>query len=720
MKKQAKWIYPKWEKEDVCPVFIRDFSLEETPKRAVLTITAHGVYEACINGEKVGDAVLMPGWTSYQTRLQYQEYDVTPLLAEENRLEVTVGPGWYSSPMPGWIDKEEREKKKKEPKALYISLHLWWNDGREQVIESDESFRVKESKVRFSEIYDGETYDASFESDETWEVETPEWGTDNLIPQQGEWIKEQERVQAKSIFVTPKGETVVDFGQEVTGYVSFTLSAQKGDRVEISHGEVLDRNGNFYTENYRGAKAKICYICRDGEQTYHPKLTFFGFRYIRLDVFPGQPKAEQFEAVPVHSDMKRTGWIRTSDSLLNQLFSNIIWGQKGNFLDVPTDCPQRDERLGWTGDAEVFCKTASYNFDTERFFEKWLADMSADQRPDGSIPHVIPDMPQINSGSAAWDDAAAICPWQMYLTYGNKEILRNQFSCMKKYIDYIGNSTETPGLWTGGTHYGDWLGLDAPEGSYRGSSNEDFIASAHYAHSVQLFVKAGKVLGEDMTEYEKLYETIRQTFREHFPVYHTQTEHVLAVWFELAENLQETADALAEMIQKCGVKLQTGFVGTPYLLHVLSRYGHSDLAYRLLLRREYPSWLYPVEKGATTIWEHWDGIMQDGGFWSADMNSFNHYAYGAVADWIYEEAAGIHAVEEAPGFEKIRIEPHPDTSLDWLEASIDTRRGRVSSKWEHRDGGIRYEITVPSDAVIVIDKKERTVKKGSYLFFGKQ
>ena len=706
---------------DVCPVFVKEFTGKAV--KAQLSVTAMGVYEAVLNGKRVGDFVLAPGWTSYDKRLQVQTYDVTQLLQEENRLEITVGKGWYRSPVPGWIPQEKKEARAAESAGLTAVLHIEKEDGTSEDICTDESWLAGESRIRFSEIYDGETYDASFETAQYQPAVCFEGKTQTLIPQQGEEIHEQDHVAAASVFTTPAGETVVDFGQEVTGYVCFTVDAKAGDVVEISHGEVLDKDGNFYNANYRNAKAKIHYTCRDGVQTYKPVMTFFGFRYIRLDRFPGTPVPEQFAAIAVHSDMKRTGHLESSDPLLNQLFSNVVWGQKGNFLDVPTDCLQRDERMGWTGDAQAFIKTASYNFDVKRFFTKWLADMAADQLPDGSIGHVVPTW-DVGSGSAAWDDAATICPWQIYMTYGDPAILRQQFDCMKKYIGFITNSTKDPYLWTGGEHYADWLGLDAPVGSYKGSSRADFIASAFYAHSTSLLVKAGKVLGEDVSEYETLYENIVKTFRKTFTDYRTQTEYVLAVHFHLAEDEQAAADALAEKVVADGSKLQTGFVGTPYLLHVLSSYGHTDLAYTLLLRREYPSWLYPVTRGATTIWEHWDGIMENGDFWSTDMNSFNHYAYGAVADWVYEVAAGIKPVEEAPGFDRIHIAPQPDPRLEWLEASIETRHGLVRSRWtwvcpDGKNKKVRYEILTPSPAVIVTDGVERTVEAGEYVFFSK-
>ena len=716
----GKWIGPAQSMGDVCPVFAREFNKGDFPGKEVesvqLQVTALGVYEAQLNGKRIGDYVLAPGWTSYETRHQYQCYDITELVEDRNRLEITVGKGWYRSPVPGWITEEGKAQRAAIPAGLIAEIKITFTDTTTAVIPTDETWQAAESRIRFSEIYDGEVYDASFEVSDYQPVVLLERTTGNLIPQQGEKITEHEYVKAARCFTAPNGEVVVDFGQEVTGYIQFTVDAKAGEKVEISHGEVLDKDGNFYNANYRSAKSKIYYTCCDGVQTYKPKMTFFGFRYIRLDQFPGTPCADQFYAVAVHSDMKRTGRLRSSNPLLNQLFSNIIWGQKGNFLDVPTDCPQRDERMGWTGDAQAFVKTASYNFDVDRFFTKWLADMAADQRPDGSIGHEVPTL-YVGSGSAAWDDAAAICPWQIYLTYGDKEILRQQFDCMKKYIGFIANSTKDPYLWTGGEHYEDWLGLDAPVGSYKGSSRADFIASAFYAYSTSLVVKAGRVLGEDISEYERLYQGIVDTFRKTFTDYRTQTEHVLAVHFGLAEDPQKTADALAEMIKACGSKLQTGFVGTPYLLHVLSSYGHTELAYTLLLRTEYPSWLYPVTKGATTVWEHWDGIMENGDFWSTDMNSFNHYAYGAVADWVYEAAAGIQTVEDAPGFARVKIAPQPDSRLDWLEASIETRKGTVRSLWKQEEGRIRYEITTPSPAEIVIAGKTMEVEAGDYIFY---
>ena len=719
MFEKAKWISASEPVGDPAPEFRKRWKLPAGKEvaEAKLVITARGVYEACINGKRVGTFVLAPGWTAYDSRLQVQTYDVASLLRPENELSVLVGKGWYASRMPGWFQSEEIDSRRKRQTALIAELCLRFADGSEERIGTDESWLWRESGIRFSEIYDGETCDASLTPGAERACAMAEAGPDNLIPQEGEEIREMERVAAERVFRTPKGEWVVDFGQEITGYPEFTVEAKAGEKIRILHGEMLDRDGNFYNENYRSAKAEINYICRDGRQTWHPRLTFFGFRYLKLDAFPGEPKAEQFTGIAVYSNIRRTGSIRTGHANLNRLISNVFWGQRGNFLDIPTDCPQRDERLGWTGDAQVFSKAASLNFDVERFFTKWLHDLAAEQRPDGGVGSVYPDYLPGDQSSAAWGDAATIIPWQIYQTYGNPDILRDQFESMKKWVGYITGATKEKNLWIGGVHFGDWLGLDAPVGSYKGSSREDFIASAFYARSTELVVRAGEVLGEDVEAYRKLHRAIVAAFRKKFPEYRTQTEHVLAVHFLLAEDPRKTADALAEMIRKDGGQLKTGFVGTPYVLHVLSEYGHADLAWSLLLREKYPSWLYAVTKGATTIWEHWDGIMENGDFWSADMNSFNHYAYGSVIDWLYEKAAGIRHEESDAGFSRAVIAPLPDPRIGWMEAELETRHGKIRSKWQYEGERVRYEITVEMPARVILAGKERELPAGSYLFW---
>jgi len=713
----SSWITVSRDTGDAAPVFRRTFTAEKPVSEAALEITALGVYTAVLNGQRAGDFVLAPGWTSYARRLQVQVCDVTALLKEENELQVTVGRGWFRSPIPGWIESEDKRRRTAQPCGLIAVLRVRYADGSEENIGTDESWQWAESPVRFSEIYDGETYDAGFAPADWQSAKLLDWTKEILIPQEGLPVRETERIAARRVFRTPKGETVVDFGQEVTGYAEFTADAHAGDEVYFNHAEVLDRDGNFYHDNYRSAKAEVKYICREGRQTWHPQLTFFGFRYIRLLSWPGEARPEAFTAIAVHSDMKRTGWLESGSAELNQLFSNIVWGQRGNFLDIPTDCPQRDERLGWTGDAEAFVRAAGYFFDVEQFFRKWLRDLAADQDENGGVGSVIPNVLPDDPPAAAWGDAATIVPWQIYQTYGSRSVLEDQYDSMQKWVDYIPSITGTADLWTGWKQFGDWLGLDAPSGSYKGSSRDDFTASAFYANSLDLLIKTGKLLGKDVSPWEAQYRRTVKAFREAFPDYRTQTEHILAVRFHLAEDEQKTADQLADMIRKDGTQLRTGFMGTPHILHVLSEHGHSDLAWDLLLRREYPSWLYPVTKGATTVWEHWDGIREDGSFWSRDMNSFNHYAYGSVADWVFEKAAGLSHGEQAPGFSELVYEPRPDPRVGWLRARLDTRHGPVRALWAYEKDGVRYELATPVRTAVKLDGRTRFVEPGQYTFW---
>ncbi|MCL2200029.1 MAG: family 78 glycoside hydrolase catalytic domain, partial [Defluviitaleaceae bacterium] len=655
MKAFAKWIKPVRDFTDVCPVYTKKFSA--VGEKATLLVTALGCYEAMLNGKRVSDYVLAPGWTEALLsrggggRLQFQSYDISHLLKEENTLEITVGKGWYRSPLAGW--REEDAQGFPDPRLILPPALTAMIKTTTTTIETDETWQVSESPVRFSEIYDGEIYDArvttSPQNPEPVEIYlTPSL---TLIPQQGEEIHEMEKIQPLAKINTPKGESVIDFGQNITGYIEFTLpeTTQAGTEIKISFAEVLDAEGNFYTENYRTAKSELHYICKAGMQTYKPKFTFYGFRYIKVE----GATLQNTTAIAVYSDMERTGWLTCASPLLNRFFENVAWGQKGNFLDVPTDCPQRDERLGWTGDAQVFIKTAALYYNVEKFFTKWLVDVAIAQTENGLIPHVVPDTQQSRGGSAAWGDAATICPWELYLAYGDKTILQNQFDSMCRWVDFITTTTKDEHEWTGGTHFGDWLSLELPSPEVnpdirRGATRHDFLASAFYAHSASLVVKAGKVLGCDVSSYKKLYKNVAEKFiKKYEGDYRTQTEYILALHFNLTNHPQKVADALAKKIAADGNCLKTGFVGTPYILHVLSSHGYTDLAYTLLLREEYPSWLYPVTKGATTIWERWDSIKPDGSFQTANMNSFNHYAYGAVADWVYTVAAGITMA--APG-----------------------------------------------------------------------
>ena len=716
MFENAKWIIHPENKLYEPVRFIKKLDFTKKIKRVILNITALGVYYAEIDGVRVGDFILAPGFTS-RKRVQYQSYDITELIKKDSTLSVSVAEGWYKGKINFGTDEGGPEKKK----SLLAEIDVLYTDGTRERTATDGSWLCCRDFIRFAELYDGEIVDANYTDTPVNAVIYENHPALSVVKQQGVYVKEQEILRPLRIFTAKNGDTLVDFGQNLTGYFEISVNAHMGDKISLSVCEELDKFGNFYNENYRDAKAHFEYICRDGLNVYKPRLAFWGFRYMKIEEFPCDITKDNIKAIFLHSDIKRTGYLESSSPLLNQLFSNIIWGQKGNFLDVPTDCPQRDERQGWTGDATVFSRTASYNFDVERFFIKWLTDLKLDQGKKGNIPNIIPqticwDWSTDENSGAVWGDASTIIPYQMYLTYGNVDFLKNQFASMKKYVDYIGTYTKEKYLWAGCGQFGDWLGLDAPAGSYRGSSNEDFIASVFYAHSALLVAKAGKILGRRVDKYENLHKNILAKIRSTFKEYKTQTECALALYFNIAEDKKSVAKQLATMIRENGNKLKTGFVGTPYLLHALSQNGYAEVAYDLLLQEQFPSWLYSVKQGATTIWEHWDGKNEKGEFWSRNMNSFNHYAYGSVADWVYIEACGIHTVEDRPGFEEVLISPIPTDKLDSLSAKIETRHGTVSSKWYHFDGKVRYEITTPVPATIIIEGKSHKVKAGTYVY----
>lgn len=730
----ASWIRMKDADALVVPVFRRIFTCRGRVKEAALEVTCDGVYEAQLNGSRVGDFILAPGWTEYSKRLQVQRYDITSMLREnsaghnsaqenssgENCLEVTVGNGWFRRTNAPWTGTQNPDEFL--PAMLIAALHIVYEDGREEVILTDDSWEVSRSTVTLSGIFIGEDVDMTLEM-KFEKVQICVYPKNILIEQEGPPVREQEILCPCRSFRTPKGEWVLDFGQNMTGYMAFEMDAHAGERLSLSTAEVLDRDGNFYTANYRSARSQLHYICREGHQSYKPRLTFFGFRYLRIDEAPENFSEDQIHAIVLHSELTRTGWLASSSPLLNQLFENIIWSQKGNYLDIPTDCPQRDERYGWTGDGQIFCRTATYQYDVRQFFRKWLGDMRSAQHENGWIPEVIPSLTAYNPGGAAWSDAVTIIPWQLYETYGDISYISDMYEAMERWIAYIPTVSKTPYLWTGCWTYGDWLALDAPpdyhpatiELSKRGYSNDDLVCSAFYANSVDIVIRAGKLLGRDVKVYEELHSQIVSAFQKTFEGrMNTQTEKVLALHFNLASSPETLAAALAKQIRACGMKLQTGLLGTPYLLHELTRYGYSEIAWSLLLRREYPGWLYSVSRGATIVWEHWDGIKPDGSFWDDDMNSYNHYAYGCVADWVFGKACGIQPLE--PGFARAKIEPHPDRRVQSMSAVLDTVHGRIRSAWKYTDSGIRYEIETPVQTEIILGNKKRVVEKGRYIF----
>jgi len=582
-----------------------------------------------------------------------------------------------------------------------------------------------------SEIYHGETYDARLEmsgwnntgfDDGAWtETALLEYAGGELVAQENVPVRAVEEITPSNIITTPLGETVLDFGQNLVGRVCFDVSGPADTEVILQHAEVLDRDGNFYTANLRSAKQTVKYILKgSGKETYEPHFTFQGFRYLKVEGYPGELKLSAFKAKVLHSDMEATGSFKCSNDLVNQLQHNILWGQKGNFLDVPTDCPQRDERLGWTGDAQMFIRTACFNMNVAPFFSKWLKDLYADQTREKGVPFVIPHVLDENGySSAAWGDAATICPWTVYTCYDDKRILEIQYESMKQWVEYMESQGEDKFLWNTGFHFGDWLGLDSKADSYVGATPIDFIATAFYAYSTALLAKTADVLGkhEDAAKYTNLHSSILESFRKEFVtetgrlVSPTQTGHVLALMFNLVEekHRKRTIDTLVKYLEESKIHLTTGFVGTPYLCYVLSQNGYNDMAYKLLLQTDYPSWLYPITKGATTIWEHWDGIREDGSFWSTDMNSFNHYAYGSIGDWMYRVVAGIDAGK--PGYKHILLKPQPGEGLTFAQASYQSMYGEIKSGWNREGSAIEINFEIPANTTAEIILLEAVIDK---------
>lgn len=702
--------------ENPCDYLCRTLRLAGPVASARVYATARGLYRLFLNGEPADQSLFAPGWTSYKKRLQYQTYDVTRLLtAGENNLTVMLANGWYSGHLtwePG------RKDIFGEKRALLLELRVTYESGETEVFGTDGAWQAGTGPLRMSEIYDGERYDATRALSGWQPAVVCNLPKEVLIAQENEPVKIVEELKPIEILTTPRGETVLDLGQNMTGWMRFTVHAERGTAITLHHAEVLDRDGNFYTGNLRSAKQTVTYICRGGgPETYEPYFSFQGFRYVRVKGIPPEAvHAGDFTGCVIHTALERTGEFRSSHELVNQLQHNIFWGQKGNFLDIPTDCPQRDERLGWTGDAQVFIRTAAYQMNVAPFFRKWLKDLAADQLPNGGVPYVIPQVLDENAhSSSAWGDAAVICPWVLYEMYGDKRILEEQFDSMKAWVEYIRAQGEQEYLWNTGFHFGDWLALDAKEGSYVGATPTDLIATAFFAHSADLVARAAEVLGkeEEGAVYRGLHQEILRHFRLEFVTPNgrlassTQTAYVLALMFDLLEEKDRprAAGILAGYIRQNGNKLTTGFVGTPYLCPVLSRYGYTDLAYELVLQEEYPSWLFSVRQGATTIWEHWDGVKPDGSFWSDDMNSFNHYAYGSVGEWLYRTAAGLDVDASRPGFKRTRIEPHFGTRLTSASASYQSLYGEHSVSWERKaDGEVILKVTVPpnTDAVVLL------------------
>ena len=739
--KRASFIFaPQVSRTDV-PCFVRTIRLPMAAKQATIKISAIGLYYATVNGQDVTDARLTPGWTSHKRAL-FQTYDITSLVHEgDNVLRIYVAGGWAR----GEIAYDPQWRVALDPRfhtCLAAVCDVTLADGQSMAVATNEDFEVWSSPYTEADIYQGERFDGTAAIHRLGYAMRDESAHPQLQPHDHPLVREQERLPVQRILRTPKGETVLDFGQNHAGYTEIRYRGKRGDRIRLSFAEILDKDGNFYNENYRASRNDIRYVLDGEREIYKPHFTFQGYRYVRLDDFPAEADASYFTSIVLHSDMRRIGDFRCGDPRINRLYSNILYGQKSNFIDVPTDCPQRDERLGWTGDAQVFCRTACIQYDVKAFFEKWLTDMALEQHKDGGIGRVVPKVFDDDTPSAAWGDAATVCPMEVYLAYGDRELLRRQYPMMRRWVDYMHAAGPEEYLWIGGTHFGDWLAKDVDD-SYVGATQTDLIASAFFAHSTHLCLRAARILGEPTDDLLALYTNVRTAFRAAFmkdglPVLYeggeytdpqrrprlrpiTQTGLALILHFHLYEPKEEEGliRALTHLIRENGDRMSTGFVGTPYLLHALADHGEAKVAFDLLVSEKMPSWLFSVKHGATTIWEHWDSMGENGELHPADMNSFNHYAYGYVYDFIYGKAAGITVPDHGAGYRHVTLRPYPDRRLSPLAVSEQTPLGRLSVRWQYVRDGIRYDICIPHGCTATLMLPQapvRTLTDGEYVF----
>jgi alpha-L-rhamnosidase len=687
----------------------RRFDEPKRVRRARAYISGLGLYELYINGEKVSPEVLTPYCNAYDRWIQYQTFDVTALVrAGDNDIRVMLGDGWYKGRF-GFS--ENHGNIYGDAQALIMELIVTYEDGTERVIATDETWRCNRSKVKFADMYDGEDYDATFVAEGDFPVKKAPLTTERLRERLSLPVTVMQRIAPKEIIITPKGETVIDLGQEITGYLEFTPREKSGTRIKLSYGEILQQDC-FYNANLRSAKAEFYYTC-DGEETaVRPHFTFYGFRYVKLEGFTHPLNIDDFTGCVLYSQIPERGKVRTNHEKFNRFALNALWGQKGNYLDVPTDCPQRDERMGWTGDAQAFAGTACFQMEVAAFMQKYIYDMYEEQqKSDGMVPHVVPRLSLPDGGSCAWADAAAIIPWTLYLFYGDKALLAGQYPAMRAWLEWVVRTDEASGgtrLWRVGFHYADWLALDTENGTPFGGTDPYFVASAFYYYTTSLVLKAAKALGyeDDARKYALLLSEIGAAIEQEYFTPNgrlaesTQTAHVCALHmgFTPGAFVQKTRDALRRKFEASDHKLRSGFVGTSYLNRVLSNNGMNDLAYELMLNEEYPGWLYEVNLGATTVWERWNSILPDGTISDTSMNSMNHYAYGAVMEWFYRDVAGLNPDPDNPGFRHARLAPKPNARLSLAEAEYESAVGKYVSAWRLDEGAFHWTVEVPFNA----------------------
>jgi alpha-L-rhamnosidase len=712
---------------DAAPVLTGTIELPADVVKARLYASAHGIYVAHLNGRRVGDEHLAPGWTAYDHRLRYQTHDVTDLVTPgANRLEILLGNGWYR----GRLGFQGRRALYGDRRAALAQLEVTTAGGEILVLATDGSWTARESAIVADDIYDGQRTDLRREPGGEGPVDVLDADLAVLVAPDGPPVRTTQVLPAAAVFISPGGRTLVDFGQNLVGWVRLKVrGGKRGDEIVVRHAEVLE-DGELGVRPLRTAKATDVYVLAGpGEVSLEPELTFHGFRYAEVSGSDGLT-TDDVEAVVIGSDLQRTGWFESSDQLLDRFHENVVWGMRGNFVDVPTDCPQRDERLGWTGDIQVFSPTASFLFDSAGFLTSWLADLAAEQQKDGSVPYVIPDViRRPGPATAAWGDAATIVPWVLYQRFGDRGILRRQLPSMRAWVDKMAALAGDDLLWAGGFQFGDWLDPTAPpDDPARAKANPDVIATAHLARSAEVVGLAAAALGDAETgqAYAALAARVRDAFAREYATAggrildDAPTSYALALQWALLPDEDQRSRAgkrLADLVRAAGFRISTGFVGTPLMTDALTDSGAPEVAYRLLLQTGCPSWLYSVTMGATTVWERWDSMLPDGRINPGEMTSFNHYALGAVADWMHRRVAGL--APAAPGYRRISVRPVPSAELTRASARHLTPYGEAAAGWERADGSLRLRVRVPVGVTAMVqlpDGQTTEVRHGSYEF----
>lgn len=701
---------------------------------ARLFATAHGIYQATINDQPVSEAVLAPGWASYEWRLPWQEYDVTHLVSgpgKEVSIQALLGNGWYRGDFGPWADLNYGEQL-----GLLAALEVDYRDGHRQVASTSTDWSARASDVTENSLYNGQRIDARLRGrGSVLPVESVTFDAGRLVPQAGPPVVRQEVLRPRHIWQSPSGRTLVDFGQNLVGWLRFTVRGAAGTEVVVRHAEAL-QDGELATAPLRDARATDRFVLSGGADFFEPTLTFHGFRYAEVCGWPGQLTPDSLEAVVVGSALRPTGSFECSDPRVNQLVHNSVWGQKGNFLSIPTDCPQRDERLGWTGDIAVYAPTAAFQFDVADFLDSWLLDLTEEQlhnpRGTGWVPWVVPDLmkyrpdhdAQWNQLAAVWADAVAWVPQALWLAYGDTDRLARHYPAIAAYLQAVEKLLSPSGLWDTGFQFGDWLDPDAPpQDAQGGKADPGVVATACLYRSATFAAEAARVLGHpDQARWAGLAERIREAFNSHYLENgrvrsDCATVYALGLQFELLDQAVRPAAAarLADLVRQAGYRATTGFAGTPYVTWALADNGYVGDAYRLLLVDDCPSWLYQVSMGATTMWERWDSVLPDGTLNDPIMTSLNHYAFGAVCDWLYQGVAGIRPAE--PGYRRILIQPTPGTGLEWVKASYRSRVGHIAVEWHVTGDWFELRVELPDGVpteVVLPDRSRIEVRGGNH------